>query len=151
MTTAPKAQPRPVGGLPEAEVVLRAQGIRLTSPRRLVLQALFATQTPVSAEQLADGLRLDQASVYRTLEMLERHGLIRHTHLGHGPGLYVLVGRGERGYAYCEQCGGVSALAPGQLEAAREEIRRLCGYEVSFTHFPIVGVCPSCAKAALTG
>ena len=45
-----------------------------------------------SAEELAAGLggrvpRSDLASVYRNLETLERHGVVRHVHLGHGPGL----------------------------------------------------------------
>ena len=30
---------------------------------------------------------------YRNLDVFERHGLVQHVHLGHGPGLYVLVGR----------------------------------------------------------
>jgi Fur family ferric uptake transcriptional regulator len=146
VTVAPKTEPLRVAGLGEAEAALRARGLRLTSPRRLVLGALFRADAPISAERLAAALRLDPASVYRSLEMLERHGLIRHTHLGHGPGLYVLVGRGEREYAYCEGCGAVTALDSVQLDRARREIRDLCGYDVRFTHFPIVGLCPACAS-----
>ena len=35
---------------------------------------------------------VDLASVYRNLEQLEELGVVRHVHLGHGPGLYALVG-----------------------------------------------------------
>lgn len=150
MTLAPKAEPLRAATLGEAETALRRRGLRLTSPRRLVLQALFEAGTPVSAEQLGDSTELDPASVYRSLEALERHGVIRHTHLGHGPGLYVLVGRGEREYAYCEGCGAVTALDTADLEGVRRDIRSLCGYEVRFTHFPIVGLCPTCAGSQAT-
>ena len=81
---------------------MRARGMRLSTPRRLVLEALFAAEGPVSAEQLARALGLDVTSVYRNLEVLERHGLIRHVHLGHGPGCMSLFGRDEVEYLYCD-------------------------------------------------
>jgi hypothetical protein len=65
--------------------------------------------------------------------------------LGHGPGLYVLVGQGEREHLYCEGCGAVRTLEPPQLDPLRDMISALFGYQVRFTHFPIVGLCPRCA------
>jgi Fur family ferric uptake transcriptional regulator len=56
----------------------------------------------------------------------------------------VLVGRGEREHLYCEDCGAVRTLAPEQLDPLRDKVRELFGYEVRFTHFPIVGLCPRC-------
>jgi Fur family transcriptional regulator, ferric uptake regulator len=131
-----------------AIVALRERGLRLSTPRRLVLEALFAAEGPVSAEHIARALSLDPTSVYRNLETLERHGIARHVHLGHGPGLYVLVGRGEREYLYCERCGAVRAVTPDALDPIRDRIRELFGYEARFTHFAIVGMCPACARAS---
>jgi Fur family transcriptional regulator, ferric uptake regulator len=111
-----------------------------------VLGSLFAADAPVSAEHISGELGLDLASVYRNLETFERHGLVRHVHFGHGPGLYMLSGPGEREYLYCEHCGGVRALDPAQLEPIRDQIRDLSGYEARFTHFAIVGRCPDCRK-----
>ena len=75
--------------------ILREQGLRVSSARRLVLQSLFAADGPASAEAIASrtDLALDLASVYRNLETLERVGIVQHVHLGHGPGLYALAGR----------------------------------------------------------
>jgi Fur family ferric uptake transcriptional regulator len=129
----------------DAVEALRARGLRLTTPRRLVLEALFATETPLSAEQIATALRLDVASVYRNLETIEQHGLARHVHLGHGPGLYALVGRGEREFLSCERCGAVRAVSPEALDPVRDQIRQTFGYEARFTHFAIVGLCADCA------
>jgi Fur family transcriptional regulator, ferric uptake regulator len=126
---------------------LRERGLRISTPRRLVLEGLFDADAPVSAEQLARGLELDLASVYRNLETLERYGLVAHLHLGHGPSLHILVGRGEREYLYCERCGAVESVTPDALEAVRAEVRRGFGYEARFTHFPIVGLCAACAAA----
>ena len=78
----------------------------------------FAAAGPVSVEAIADGLagrlpRADLASTYRNLETLERIGLVRHVHLGHGPGRYALVGSPEREYVACERCDAFVALSAG--------------------------------------
>jgi Fur family ferric uptake transcriptional regulator len=145
MTVAPDAPPLACGNLDEAVAVLRERGFRLTASRRLVLEALFAADGPVSAEQITVRCKLDMTSVYRNLETLERQGLVRHVHLGHGPGLYALLGQSEREYLFCERCGAVKALAPDELDPVRDQVRERFGYEAHFTHFPIVGACPACA------
>lgn len=129
---------------------VRDRGLRLTSPRRLVLEALFAAPGPVSADDIAGGLdgRLmasDLTSVYRNLETLEHAGLVRHFHAGHGPGRYVLEGRTEQEYVACERCGRIEAVAPSALDAARKEIAEATGFTARFVHFPIVGRCADCA------
>ena len=127
---------------------LREQGLRASSARRLVLETLFAAEEPVSAERIADGLggrlpRSDLASVYRNLETLERHGLVRHFHLVHGPGLYALAGR-ERDYLVCERCGALRPVPPGALDDVRDAVRSRFGLLPRFNHYPLVGLCEDC-------
>jgi len=148
MTSAPDVEPLSFDDLPGAVNALRERGMRLSTSRRLVLEALFAADAPVSAEQLAEQRGLDLASVYRNLETLERLGLARHVHFGHGPGLYVLVGRGEREYLFCDKCGRARAIDPERLDPVREEIKNRFGHEARFTHFAIVGTCAGCARSS---
>ncbi|HWF25966.1 MAG TPA: Fur family transcriptional regulator [Solirubrobacteraceae bacterium] len=145
MTSAPPAPTIRFETLDEAVAVMRERGLRMSTPRRLILEDLFTADGPVSAEYVARRLSLDAASVYRNLETMERHGLVRHVHLGHGPGLYVLVGHGAREHLYCEGCGAVRTVDPEQLDALRGIVREQFGFEARFTHFPIVGLCPRCA------
>ncbi|MBA2349361.1 MAG: transcriptional repressor [Solirubrobacterales bacterium] len=150
MTVSPDRPAVAVDDLHAAEEAVREQGLRLTSARRLVLQALFAARGPVSAEEIASGLngRLtasDLTSVYRNLETLEGVGIVRHFHAGHGPGRYVLEGDREREYLACEVCGRVEAVPPETLDPARKAIASATGYAVRFAHFPIVGRCDDCA------
>lgn len=150
MTASRHAPPRPVADLETAEQVLRQGGLRLSAARRVVLQALFAADGPVSAEAIAGGLggqvtRSDLGSVYRNLDVLEAAGLVGHVHLGHGAGLYVLAAARHE-YVTCETCGRWEAVAPELLDAAREAIRSAVGFDARFTHFPIVGRCPDCAE-----
>ena len=130
---------------------LRARGMRISSARRLVLEALYAADAPISAEQIADGLagrlpRSDLASVYRNLETLEQVGLVRHSHLGHGPGLYMPTGAREREYLVCDSCSAVKAVEPSEMNAVRTLIHERFGYEARFSHFPILGLCAACAR-----
>jgi Fur family ferric uptake transcriptional regulator len=148
MTRSPDVPPVAVGDLATAVQWLRERGLRLSTVRRLVLEALLAADGPLSAERVASELKLDLTSVYRNLETLEECGLVRHVHLGHGPGLYALVGHGDYEYLVCERCGAVRVLAPRELDAVRKNVRRQFGYEVRFGHFPMVGKCPDCSRRA---
>ena len=150
MTVSPDRQPVVVSDLNEAIDAVRRSGLRLTSARRLVLEALLAARGPISAEDIADGLggrmtQSDIASVYRNLETLGGLGLVRHFHAGHGPGRYVLESLADREYLACESCGRVESVDPESLDGVRASVRDLTGFAARFSHFPIVGLCPECA------
>ena len=144
MTLAHHAPALHAPDLATALGALRAHGLRISASRRQVLAALYADPRPQTAEQLAAGG--DLASVYRNLDVLEGVGLIRHVHLGHGPGLYSLAGREDVEFVTCERCGAYEAVEPHRLDAARDLIERELGYRPRFTHFPIVGVCAGCKE-----
>jgi Fur family transcriptional regulator, ferric uptake regulator len=129
--------------------LLRGRGLRVSSARRLVIEALFAAGRPMTAEEIAAGLEgwlpsSDLASVYRNLDTLERLGLVRHFHAGHGPGRYALASAGDVEFLTCEQCGAVSAVPTGRLDGARAVIERATGHRARFSHFPLVGTCAGC-------
>ena len=135
-----------------AVATLRTRGLRASSARRLVLAALFAADRPVTAEQIAGGLDgrvplSDLGSVYRNLETLEGLGVVRHLHAGHGPGLYALAHGRDLEYLVCARCGRVRAVEHGELDRVRKSIAADFGFQASFSHFPIHGVCESCAAA----
>lgn len=151
MTAPPDSPPQVFATLDDAIQSLRDSGLRLSTPRRMVLEALFAADGPVSAAHLARTLSLDESSVYRNLELLEHRGVVRHLHLGHSPGLYVLASEREIEYLYCERCAKVSAVFPERLDPVREQIWREFGYTPRFTHFAIVGTCRDCSAGSADG
>jgi Fur family ferric uptake transcriptional regulator len=148
MTDPVQAPPLRFEAIEEVFAALRAEGHRVTTPCRLVVEALFAAEGPRSAQQIARDSGMpesDPSSVYRNLERLESLGVARHVHLGHGPSLYMLVGSGEREYLLCERCGKARSVEPAELDAVRGQLERQFGYRASFSHFPIVGLCDECA------
>jgi Fur family transcriptional regulator, ferric uptake regulator len=148
MTVAHPSAPVDAPDLESAMAAVREGGLRLTAARRLLLEALWEASEPLSAEELVDRLdgRSDPGSVYRNLEALERLGLIRHVHLGHGPGLYARSGLGPHEYVLCESCGAHLTVDPKELDEVRQLIRESFGYRARFSHFPVAGLCPRCAR-----
>jgi Fur family ferric uptake transcriptional regulator len=131
-----------IASLPTMLNTMRAHGMRVSTARRHVLEALLAAGEPLTAEEIAGGG--DLASTYRNLETLESIGIVRHVHLGHGPGRYELAGR-TAGWATCETCGRSTPLPSPALRMIRTAVREAAGFEAAFTHFPIVGRCAECA------
>ena len=123
---------------------VRAHGLRVSSARRCVLESLVAAERPLTAEEIAGGA--DVASVYRNLETLEEIGIVRHVHLGHGPGRYALSSR-SGGWATCDSCGASTLLDPEALQRIRAVVMEAAGFDAGFGHFPIVGICADCIRA----
>jgi len=121
---------------------VRAHGLRVSTARRVVLEALVAAQRPLTADEIA-AARLDLGSVYRNLETLESIGVVHHVHLGHAAGRYELTGR-TAGWATCQACGRSTPLDAEAVTAIAAVVRAATGFAPSFTHFPIVGRCPDC-------
>ncbi len=150
MTRSANTPPLQFRDIDEVAEALREAGGRFSATRRIVLEALFAADAPISAERIAaatgeGAARLDATTVYRILERLEELGVVRHVHLGHGPGLYGLTRDGGREYLVCDGCDSVTALDPAQLDPVRAFVREQFAFEASFTHFPLVGLCAACA------
>jgi Fur family ferric uptake transcriptional regulator len=154
VTVPHRTSPIAAGSVEIAVDVLRSRGLRVSSARRLVIEALFAAGRPMTADEIAAGLEgwlpsSDFASVYRNLDTLEEVGLVRHFHAGHGAGRYALAA-GEAEFLSCERCGAFEAVPANRLDAARALIRRETGYRARFSHFPLVGTCADCLRASRT-
>src|SRR5215208_6303682 len=150
MSSPHATQPVSAPDVSSALNALRLRGLRVSAARRLVLEALYRADGPVTAEEIAAGLggRLpgsDLGSVYRNLDTLERAGLIGHAHVGHGPGLYALHSRRPAAVACCERCGERRPIDRSRLAVLREAVREACGFEVAFGHFGVLGLCATCA------
>jgi Fur family ferric uptake transcriptional regulator len=149
MSTARLCPTLPARDRDAAVGAIRDLGLRVTASRRLVIESLYDAGRPVTAEEIASGMygrfpRCDLASVYRNLQTLEDSGLVRHMHLGHGPGLYAPAADDDE-YVACERCGRSQPVPPNALAAVRAAVRTAVGYRASFAHFPLTGLCPACA------
>jgi Fur family transcriptional regulator, ferric uptake regulator len=129
---------------------LHAHGLRATPQRELVLAAVsrldHATPEAVWAEvQLADP-GVNVSTVYRTLELFEKLGLIRHTHLGRGAATYHAGFESAHLHLVCEQCGRIAEADVDVAEGLVGRLRASYGFSPDVEHMGIAGVCADCAR-----
>jgi Fur family transcriptional regulator, ferric uptake regulator len=128
---------------PDLAAQLRARGLRVTAQREQVLTAVQQLRhaTPEQISEAVPGA--DLTTVYRTLELLEELGFIRHTHLGHGAPAYRPA-EDQHVHVVCHSCGRVSDVDPALVDelAARLESDR--GFVVDRAHFTVFGRCADC-------
>ncbi|MHB8618326.1 MAG: Fur family transcriptional regulator [Chloroflexota bacterium] len=134
----------------EGSKALRELGYRLTPQRQLVWDALRKSGGHVSAEDVCARVQrtvpgFNIASVYRTLELLERVGMARTSHLGDGRRTYE-VAEGPAGHHHlvCEKCHGTIHFGADPVSSLRESLERSYGYRFDDLELVIFGRCPRC-------
>jgi Fur family ferric uptake transcriptional regulator len=131
---------------------LHARGLRWTPQRRALVTVLSQTRGHVTGAVLVERCREQDPStipstVYRTLEVLEELGIVRHGHGPDGHQQYHVLPDAEHGHLHCRACGGaweISAEEASSIVAALESAR---GFTVDLSHVTIVGRCRDCRSA----
>jgi Fur family ferric uptake transcriptional regulator len=144
-----EAEGHGVGTAWQAE--LRARGYRLTPQRQLVLEAVgkIGHATPeeiaTAVRETASGVNI--STVYRTLELLEEIGLVRHAHLGHGAPTYSVAGNDDHVHLVCRDCDGVEEASTDLVAGVVAQLAQERGFTVDVGHFALFGRCRNCSKA----
>lgn len=131
---------------------LRAQGYRITSPRRAVCTVIAASHDEhLDANEILERVRksgetTDQSTVYRSLEALEAAGILTHGHLGHRAAVYHLAAEPQHQHLICDLCGKTVTLEPAELESWTGAIHASTGFVVEPNHFALTGRCAECAR-----
>jgi Fur family ferric uptake transcriptional regulator len=116
----------------------------VTAQREKVLGAVRALRH-ATPEQLSDAVEgVDVATVYRTLELLEELGLVKHTHLGHGAPSYRPADD-EHVHLVCHVCGAVTDAEPAIVDVLEQRLRDERGFALDRGHFTVFGRCAACA------
>ena len=129
---------------------LRSRGLRMTPQREQVLSTVrrLGHATP---EQISDAVAgVDLTTVYRTLELLEEIGLVRHAHLGHGAPSYRPA-EDEHIHVVCHACGSVVDAEPGLVAELADQLHRELGFVLDRSHFTVFGRCHDCATEQSPG
>ncbi len=123
----------------------------MTSARRGVISALVDAPGHVTADDLAHHVQLTYpdvhlSTVYRTLEALERLGVVDHTHLGHGRAVYHLADEPHQ-HLVCEACGAVIEVPDTTFAPLAQTLQAGYGFTIRPSHFAVLGRCAQCVAA----
>jgi Fur family ferric uptake transcriptional regulator len=136
----------------QAISAIRDSGSRVTVDRRAVIEALDRSGDHLTAEELAEAVSdqypdINLATIYRTLELLERLEIAFHVHLGHGPSRWHLADDVHH-HLVCELCGKVVEIPDSTFDPLRKRLRQDSGFVIDPHHFSLSGVCADCAAAS---
>jgi Fur family ferric uptake transcriptional regulator len=134
---------------------VRANGGRITSSRRILLEVLFEADGHLSAEELADAVQrkapdVHLSTIYRNLEELEHRGVVAHSHLGHGPSSYLLASHAHAHFI-CAQCGTMIEAPDDMFKGLARSARTKLGFTIDPKHFAILGLCADCSPKEPAG
>ena len=129
---------------------LRARGLRLTGPRRVVLEVVRATESHPTAECVHRMVRrrlprVSLGTVYRNLRLLVEEGLVQEL-----PGPHArFVGNLARHHHFtCTECGRIldvdGPLCEPQTRAVSARVESLTGLTITHQRIEFFGRCPAC-------
>jgi Fur family transcriptional regulator, ferric uptake regulator len=131
---------------------IRKRGIRLTRQRRVILEVMDAAEQHLDVDQISERARkidpdIHLVTVYRTVDLLKKQGLIdeldllhlrgdRHYYESHGPRDHIHVA--------CLRCGKVREFESRLYEQLKEQIARDFKMKVTVSRTEVGGYCAEC-------
>ncbi|TAK14287.1 MAG: transcriptional repressor [Anaerolineae bacterium] len=133
---------------------LHAHGYRVTPQRVTVLDAVcraggHARPAQILALAREGDLHIDRSTVYRSLEVLVKAGLVLTA-----PGesgidtLYEIVQETPHHHLRCTVCGRETELDGESAARLFENLERETGYRLTGDHLMLTGVCPECQASS---
>jgi len=128
----------------------REAGLRRTKALEELLTTLLESARPMTLAELAASPRLadqcDKATVFRLLQRLIEHGIVRRLGLHERAAYFTLLLPGRHSdYLICTGCGSIEAItAPCPVHELEEEIRHHTGFRNLYHELEFFGLCPRC-------
>jgi Fur family ferric uptake transcriptional regulator len=132
---------------------LQANGYRLTSPRKAVVEIIVNSQrllSPMEVFELARAHypRLGLVTVYRTCEKLEELGLIQRVHQSSGCHAFIAAAPGHQHPIICQDCGRVEFIDGDKLDGLVNPLGLEVGYEITEHWLQFFGICSDCRSVS---
>ena len=135
---------------------LHANDLRLTGERMDLLRAVLNAPSHFDADQLTVQMRrkkkrVSRATIYRTLTLLERCGIVRKSMLGKNRAVYeTSIGRRHHDHLICISCGRIEEFRADEVEQIQERIARHHGFRIIDHVHQILGICGDCRNGEST-
>lgn len=130
---------------------LHERGMRWTPQRRLLVDVLSRTNGHVTGAELVERCRAEDpevapSTIYRTLNVLEDIGLIRHAHGLDGREEFHVRPAREHGHLHCAVCHRAWEIGADDVASMVRDFERTRGFKVDLGHLSVVGVCRDCRE-----
>jgi len=126
-------------------------GYRLTPQRMMVLSAIENSDNHISAEEIYAQIvvkypNVNISTVYRTLELLKRLGLVTETDLGNSHARYHPAEKGHHHHLVCQKCGTIIDIDESTLARLQDVLLHRYNFSARLSHLAIFGRCVKCSE-----
>ncbi len=131
---------------------LAENGLKLTSQRRAVLDAVFETHRHFDADEMVDIIKqrdkkISRATVYRTLDLLVKGGFVRAMELGESKKVYEhIIGHKHHDHLICTACGRAIEFDEDLIESLQQQVCDRLNFKPQRHSLRIFGVCDRCQQ-----
>jgi Fur family ferric uptake transcriptional regulator len=133
---------------------MEAKGLRMTQQRRLLAELLDTAEEHLDAEQVYQLAKrkdpgIHRATVYRTLNMLKKLGLVDELDLMHVTGdrhFYEVRPKAFHIHLVCMKCGSVEEPGGPFWEDLKRRVQRETGFKPDMVRLEMGGSCTRCQE-----
>lgn len=129
---------------------LAENGLKFTPQRKAILETVFSTHRHFDAEELVEMLKerkkkISRATVYRTLDLMVKSGLVRAMELGEARRMYEhIVGHRHHDHLICTECGRTIEFDDGFIEFLQQRVCDRLNFRADTHSLRIFGRCEKC-------
>ena len=129
---------------------MQLAGYKLTPPRLAVLHVLDETDEHLSRAQILARVQavqpaIGRATVYRTLELLIRLGVVRPIYLGEQTVCFTRADRGHH-HLICSDCGQVVEFDECAVDQLQETLAQRLNFDIRGHLLEFYGLCERCQE-----
>lgn len=136
----------------QLQAALSSRSVRMTAQRRTILGIIETANKHLAAAHILRRARkidpsINRATVYRTLSLLKRHGLIDELDLMHVEGeAHYYERRASRDHLHmtCLRCGQVREFESALLDKLKRQVKQECRFSIAVARLEIGGYCSRC-------
>ena len=132
--------------------VLSVSGLRVTKQRALILEIIRCGQGHLDADEVYRQARdkqprLSLSTVYRSLQLLKKLGLVEEVHFDEGHHRYEVKPSSEHHHLVCLGCGRVIEFRYPLTRYMKRNVPEAKDFEIVDTEIRMTGYCPKCRQA----
>jgi Fur family ferric uptake transcriptional regulator len=129
---------------------LKKKGLRLTRPRRVILDYIHDNSDHLTAEEIIrfvhdEHPRINKSTIYRTLELLEENDCVYKSESIDGT-IYHHAEGGHHYHLVCRRCGKTIDCEEDIFTPVEKTLQEKHGFEIDFRHVVMSGLCQRCRK-----
>jgi len=138
-----------IGVLTTSRKALNAAGMRVTNQRALIMEIIRQGKGHLDADEIYRRARervprLSLSTVYRTLQMLKKLGLVEELHFDEGHHHYEAKPSAEHHHLLCLSCGRVIEFHYPLSRYIKRNVPEAKGFDIAETEVRMSGYCSKC-------